>query len=89
MPLERVLYANTQNPQASSMMIQIYNDSVAIMFGRMGEDEMFELSRQMTSVILPFEKNPELKNKSMGWLTGDHALADLRKHLGYRLEVMA
>ena len=72
MPLERVLFANTQNPQASSMMIQIYNDSVAIMFGRMGEDEMFEL-----------------KNKSMSWLTGDHALADLRKHLGYRLEVMA
>ena len=89
MPLVCVLYANVQNPQASSVMIQVYSDSVAVMFGRMGEDEMFELSRQMTSVILPFEKNPELKNKSMSWVTGDQALIDLRSYLGYRVGTVA
>ena len=89
MPLVCVLYANVQNPQTSTLMIQVYNDSVAVMFGRMGEDEMFELSRQMTSVILPFEKNPELRNKSMSWVTGEQALIDLKKYLGYRVGTVA
>ena len=87
--LHKTFTISTNRIDAPHMLVQVYEDSVLVIFGRHGEDMYFEKAKDLTTVILPYARNAFLQDQAQRWMTSVDVLRDLRPLLASRLGASA